>query len=63
MNEEKLVDVSISPGSKTGNRIQFKGEGNQIVSVGNYFLIWLSRLEILSKILFILSSPESRFKQ
>lgn len=30
LHEEKIIDVAISPGSKTGNRIKFKGEGDQI---------------------------------
>lgn len=37
LHEEKIIDVAISPGSKTGNRIKFKGEGDQIVSVENLF--------------------------
>lgn len=30
-NEEKIIEVTVSPGAKTGTRIKLKGEGDQAV--------------------------------
>jgi DnaJ-class molecular chaperone len=62
LHEEKIIDVAISPGSKTGNRIKFKGEGDQIVSVENLFPNMAKAIEILSRCRFLLSNSEKRFE-